>query len=97
MRRRIFSDNNPIVSYDDQNKKIKAYAKTKFVMMKGIPACVPPKTIIQGTTSYICYSNNPNATYLKNNSFTMYPYGIVFKETYKQDEYLYGFENCDCL
>jgi hypothetical protein len=94
MRRRIFSD-NPIVSYDDQNKKIKAYAKTKFVMMKGIPACVPPKTIIQGTTSYICYSN-PNSSYLKNNSPILYPYGIVFKETYKQDEYLYGFENCDC-
>ena len=95
MRRRIFSDNN-IVSYDDHNKKIKSYAKTKFVMMKGIPACVPPKTIIQGTTSYTCYSN-PNATYLKNNALSMYPYGLVFKETYKQDEYLYGFENCDCL
>jgi hypothetical protein len=95
MRRRIFSDNK-IVSYDDHNKKIKAYAKSKFTMMKGIPACVPPKTIIQGTTSYICY-NNADTRYLKNSSLTMYPYGIVFKNTYKQDEYLYGFENCDCL
>ena len=90
---RIFS-NGIIVNCDDYIKRKKELAKRNFTIMRGVEACIPPRTLLQGATSYICFDE------LVNKDITMtrklYPYGLVRQNSYKKDEVVYYTRDCDC-
>ena len=91
--RRVFSNNN-IVTYDDHIRKKKELAKRNFTILKGVNACIPPKTMLHAPESYICYEKYMGTNINETN--TLYPYGLVKQHAYKKDEMLYYTQDCDC-